>query len=76
MNICPECQSPIAPQIRPWERLGITKMRYLGTRPWKTAKMSRTAFEARIALIPLDVIDMLRREAEASVLIEAMGLEK
>ena len=74
LNVCPECQTPITPKIRPWERLGITKARYLGTRPWKTAKLPRKVFEAQIELIPLEAIDILRREAEAGVLIEAMGL--
>jgi len=75
VNVCPECQNPIAPKIRPWERLGITRARYLGTQPWKKARMSREAFETQIAFVPLEAIDLLRREAEANMLIAAMGLE-
>jgi len=76
VNVCPECQNPIAPQMRPWERLGIAKARYLGIQPWKKARMSRKAFEAQLALVPPEAVDVLRREAEASVLIAAMGLEE
>jgi len=75
VNVCPECQNPIAPKIRPWERLGITKTRYLGAQPWKKARMSRETFETQIAFVPLEAIDLLRREAEANMLIAAMGLE-
>ena len=76
LNICPACQAPIVPKTRPWEHLGITKARYLRIQPWKMARMSKKVFEAQIALIPLEAIELLRREAEADLLIAAMGLEE
>lgn len=76
LNVCPECQTPIAPATKPWEVLGIPKVRYLAARPWKTAKMERKAFEAILIHVTPEAIDVLKREAEAETLLKALGLQQ
>ena len=74
LNVCPECSTPLTPKAKPWEAMGIPRARYMATRPWKAAKMERKAFEDILQHIAPEALDLLKREAEAEALIEAMGL--
>ena len=76
LNICPECQTPITPKAKPWERLGIPKARYVQARPWKAAKMDRKAFEALLEHVTPEAVDSLKCEADAEALVKAMGLHQ
>lgn len=74
--VCPECQTPKAIAPKAWEVLGIPRVRYLATRPWKAVKMQREAFEAILVHVPHEAVDVLRRGIEAKVLLEAMGFQQ
>jgi len=74
-NVCPECSTPITPGEKPWERLGIPKIRYLATQPWKAARMERKAFEKILAYVSPEAVQCLKHEAEAEILLEAMNFK-
>ena len=60
----------IAPSLKPWHRMGISRRQYLNARPWKKAKMSRAKYERIIAAVPQEVLDEIRITAEAEALVE------
>lgn len=76
LNVCPECSTPLNPPVKTWEILGIPKVRYLATQPWKAAKMERKAFEAVLIHISPEAVDALKRDAEAEALLKALGIQQ
>jgi hypothetical protein len=61
--------------VKPWEILAIPKARYLSAKPWKSAKMDRKTFEAILAKVSPEAVDVLKREAEAESLLDALGFK-
>ena len=61
VSFCYICaMKSIAPSIKPWHRMGISRKQYLNARPWKKAKMSRAKYERVIAAVPQEVLDEIR----------------
>ena len=58
--------------FKPWEKLKISRKSYLSTKPWKKSGMSREKYEAVMMELPQTLIDEIRIEKEAEVLLENM----
>lgn len=57
---------------KPWAILGISRQRYEAVKPWKKAKMGKEAFGELVRAVPHEAIKVLKDEADAEVLVEAM----
>lgn len=57
-------------EIRPWAKLKLSRKVYEARKPWKAAKMTRPQFEALIEIMPVEVLDGLKLEAQAQMLLE------
>lgn len=58
--------------IRPWAKLKLSRKSYEARRPWKAAGMPRAQFEALIEAMPVEVLDGLKLEAQAQMLLESV----
>jgi hypothetical protein len=59
-------------QIKPWQRMRITRREYFAARPWKKAKMSRTKYERIIMAVPQEYLDEVRITAEAEAFVDSV----
>lgn len=57
---------------KPWAILGISRIHYESSRPWKSAGMSRKDFDDLVRKAPPEMVKMLWDEAHADQLVEAM----
>ena len=57
---------------KPWAILGISRREYDKARPWKSAGMSKEAFAELVRAVPPEAVTVLKQEAEAEMLVEAI----
>jgi len=55
---------------KPWAVLGMSRREYEVKRPWKGAGVSRDHFEEIKAIVPPEMIERLKEEAQAELLVE------
>jgi len=55
---------------KPWAVLGMSRREYEAKRPWKVAGVSRERFEKVTVLVPGDLIQQFKEEAQAELLVE------
>lgn len=57
---------------KPWAIMGLSRAQYEKAKPWKGAKVNRENFEKLVRICPPETLQVLREEAEAEALVEAM----
>lgn len=59
---------------KPWVRLGMSRKKYEAHRPWKRTKppMTRAAFEEMLEIFPPEAVKLLKEEADAEALLQAI----
>jgi len=55
---------------KPWAVLGMSRREYEAKRPWKVAGVSRDHFEDITVMVPAEIIERLKEEAQAELLVE------
>ena len=55
---------------KPWAVLGMSRREYEAKRPWKVAGVSRDHFEEITVMVPAEIIERLKEEAQAELLVE------
>lgn len=61
---------------KPWAWLHMSRRQYDKARMWKKAGMSREDFGRKILLLPQEVIELVRENVEAEILVDAIFKEK
>lgn len=59
-------------EVKPWERMRITRKQYAKMRPWKNSGMSREKFESMLVELPDEVFDVIYEDVRADILTEAI----
>ena len=57
---------------KPWVVLGMTRKQYCSSRPWSKTKMTRKDFENLISVLPPEIFDEIKLQADAEKLAEAL----
>ena len=57
---------------KPWAKLRMSRKDYETRRPWAKSGLSRKRWEEGLEYLPDEAIDMIYREAEADLLVEAI----
>ena len=57
---------------KPWVVLGMTRKDYCASRPWKKTKLNRKEFENMISVLPPEVFQEIKLQADAEKLAEAL----
>lgn len=56
--------------LKPWDKLGISRRQYQASGPWKKAGIKRAVYEDILLSLPDEVLQGLKEEAEAERLVE------
>lgn len=63
--------------VKPWQKLGVSRKQYTAAKPWKKAGIKREIFEEMIVAIPDHLLQEMKREREAQELVDILfGNEK
>lgn len=59
-------------EIKPWEKMRVTRQKYAEMRPWEGTGLTREEFERVVVELPEELFDAIYEDVEAELLVQKL----
>lgn len=58
--------------VKPWEKMRVTRKKYMQMRPWEGTGLTRERFEQVVVDLPDEVFSIIHEDVQAELLTQAL----